>query len=124
MNPFQQFCPLLASIPTTESQVLWSVIEKTLPWNILALIALVLWIAFEYKTVFLRRSKNGKTKLFNQFVGSATYFGTQALLPQMLALIFGNAVYCALLPLAAVLHGLVFLFTRRFLRDVVKFWIY
>ena len=118
------FCPLLASIPTTERQVLWTIIQDTLPWNLLVISAIALWVLFEYKTTIFWRSKNGRTPLFNKFVGSATYFGFQAIIPQVLAFIFDDSVYCALWPLATGVHLFMLWFTGYFLREITGFWVY
>lgn len=122
MDSIISFCPLLSSIPTTERQVLWTVIQDTLPWNLLVILAIALWVFVEFKTKLFRRSRNGHTKLFNQFVGSATHFGFQAFIPLVLSLVFGNVVYCMLWPY--VIHLFMFWFTWYFLKNIVKFWVY
>ncbi len=127
MNPLLSLCPLLSSIPQTERQLLWSIIYSTWPWNLILISVLILWIVFEIKNrhgKVLYRSKkgNGYTPLFNKFVGSATYFALQALIPLVLSFIFGDAIYCMFLPY--VVHLFMFWFTWYFLKNIVKFWVY
>jgi hypothetical protein len=125
MIDFAMFCPALSNIPKSEREAVWFVISNTWPYNLILIPIVAGLIYYEIKTrngTHHYNSKNGYSPNFNRIVGKVTYYGIQVILPLILSLLFGDAIYCMLWPY--IVHAAFFFLTWFFLNKVVKFWVY